>query len=110
MPQQFGELRYLPGGFPYHYNSKQIRGNVWPELQAAIAKFLAWTVEKKEPLTKDEQDLLFDYVVYVINAPCWQAILRGKIEEFRKEAEEIDTPEKLDIYLEQLGMYNIEIL
>src|SRR4051812_9395837 len=100
MPRLFGRI-YYPDGLPLYYASNEWQGNAKDILHTAVCKYYGVYNGGSQDLTYNERQALFEYVVYHINAPIWDATPGsvGILELLRKQADEINSIEKLEDYL-----------
>ncbi|RAM49459.1 MAG: hypothetical protein C6Y22_22150 [Hapalosiphonaceae cyanobacterium JJU2] len=86
-----------PLGLPLYWRNEESG-----ELPAAIWAYLNFKVDnsKTEPPTQDQIDLITDYLIHYINAPCWDK--EGFEQEFnnlQQRASSLRTPDQIDDWL-----------
>ena len=71
MPRLLFE-RFYPAGMPLHFQNKQWQGNTKDDLVKAIHHHYDITLEKRtDPLSEYELQLIQEFCIYFIEAPCW---------------------------------------
>lgn len=106
MPKWFGNIMY-PHGFPLSHHNERWHGNIKDDLVQAIKNYYSFKVDGKPELTEYEKELLFEYVMYHINAPCLEFAYdasgdRESIEiliKLRKQADGIKTLDQLSEFI-----------
>ena len=104
MPQWLGNPMY-PSGLFLSYHSEQWQGDIKDDLVKAIKNYFSFKVDGKPELSEYEKELLLEYLVYHINAPCWEwANINNwegicKLENLRKQADEIKSIDQIGDYI-----------
>lgn len=104
MPECLGNPMY-PSGLYLSYQNEQWQCDIKDDLVKAIKNYFSFKVDGKPELSEYEKELLFEYLVYQINAPCWEwanidnAEGICKLEKLRKKADEINTIDQVSDYI-----------
>ncbi len=92
---------FYPDGFPLHFQNESWIGRNRDMLLIALKNYYNfYTGEEPEPSKIDEQ-VLTDYLVYYINAPCWKANPYGigGLDNLIKRADNLKTNEDVHDFI-----------
>jgi hypothetical protein len=107
-------VRFRRPRMPQHYRSDAVvqgmplrwQDDATGELPNSIMKYLTWASEPGKPAPEGEEiDLIREYLVYHIKAPCWRNVQAGQDPEMAKEIETLIGKAEQILDLDDIGRH-----